>query len=43
MSENEAKKIFQQIIFGVEYLHTHQVCHRDLKPENILLDEENNV
>ena len=43
MNENDARKIFQQIIFGVEYLHTHQVCHRDLKPENILLDEENNV
>jgi 5'-AMP-activated protein kinase, catalytic alpha subunit len=43
LSENEARKIFQQIIFGIEYLHTHQVAHRDLKPENILLDEENNV
>lgn len=43
MSENEGRKIFQQIIFGLEYLHTHQVAHRDLKPENILLDEENNV
>ena len=43
ISENEARRIFQQIIFGVEYLHTHQVSHRDLKPENILLDEDNNV
>ena len=43
ISENEARRIFQQIIFGLEYLHAHQVCHRDLKPENILLDEENNV
>ena len=43
MNENEARRIFQQIIFGVEYLHTHQVSHRDLKPENILLDEDNNV
>lgn len=41
--ENEGRRIFQQIIFGVEYLHTHQVSHRDLKPENILLDEEGNV
>ena len=43
MHEVEARRIFQQIIFGVEYLHTHQVSHRDLKPENILLDEDNNV
>lgn len=41
--ENEGRRIFQQIIFGLEYLHVHQVAHRDLKPENILLDEENNV
>lgn len=41
--ENEGRRIFQQIIFGLEYLHTHQVAHRDLKPENILLDEEGNV
>ena len=39
LNENEARRIFQQIIFGVEYLHTHQVAHRDLKPENILLDD----
>ncbi len=43
LNENDARKIFQQIIFGLEYLHTHQVAHRDLKPENILLDEDNNV
>ena len=41
--ESDARNIFQQIIFGVEYLHTHQVSHRDLKPENILLDVDNNV
>lgn len=43
LCEDESRRIFQQIIFGLEYLHTHQVAHRDLKPENILLDEEQNV
>ena len=43
IEEIEARRIFQQIIFGVEYLHTHQVSHRDLKPENILLDGDGNV
>ena len=43
LKESDARNIFQQIIFGVEYLHTHQVSHRDLKPENILLDVDNNV
>eukprot|EP00039_Didymoeca_costata_P032933 m.39939 g.39939 ORF g.39939 m.39939 type:complete len:510 (-) comp9611_c0_seq1:1400-2929(-) len=41
--EPEARKLFQQIISGVEYCHRHMVVHRDLKPENLLLDAENNV
>ncbi|EDO19533.1 hypothetical protein Kpol_1018p65 [Vanderwaltozyma polyspora DSM 70294] len=43
MSENEARKFFQQIISAVEYCHRHKIVHRDLKPENLLLDEELNV
>jgi 5'-AMP-activated protein kinase catalytic alpha subunit len=35
--------MFQQIILGIEYLHSQQVSHRDLKLENILLDEDYNV
>ncbi|KAF5807253.1 putative protein kinase CAMK-AMPK family [Helianthus annuus] len=43
LNENEARKIFQQIISGVEYCHRNMVVHRDLKPENILLDSRGNV
>jgi serine/threonine protein kinase len=43
MSECEARRCFQQIIAGLEYIHQHAVVHRDIKPENILLDQENNV
>jgi BR serine/threonine kinase len=32
-------QFFRQIIYGLDFLHTHGICHRDLKPENILLDE----
>lgn len=39
----EAMRLFRQIIYGVDFLHSHSICHRDLKPENILLDENNNV
>ena len=42
-SEKEARRLFQQIIFGLEYLHINGVSHRDLKPENILLDQDKNV
>ncbi|CCK68764.1 AMP-activated serine/threonine-protein kinase catalytic subunit SNF1 KNAG_0B03230 [Huiozyma naganishii CBS 8797] len=43
MSEQEARRFFQQIISAVEYCHRHKIVHRDLKPENLLLDEDLNV
>ena len=36
--EEEAAKMYQQIISGIEYIHKLGVVHRDLKPENLLLD-----
>lgn len=43
MSEDVARRFFQQIISAVEYCHRHKIVHRDLKPENLLLDENLNV
>ncbi|CAN6810439.1 unnamed protein product [Brassica oleracea] len=37
-SEAEARYFFQQLICGVDYCHSLQICHRDLKLENTLLD-----
>ncbi|XP_019225404.1 PREDICTED: serine/threonine-protein kinase SAPK2-like [Nicotiana attenuata] len=37
-SEDEARFFFQQLISGVSYCHSMQICHRDLKLENALLD-----
>ncbi|KAF1861666.1 hypothetical protein Lal_00026074 [Lupinus albus] len=34
----KARFFFQQLISGVGYCHSMQICHRDLKMENILLD-----
>lgn len=43
MTEQEARRRFQQIISAVEYCHMHNIVHRDLKPENLLLDSHGNV
>ena len=37
------KKIFKQILLGLEFCHNKKIIHRDLKPENILISEELNV
>ncbi|KAH0887955.1 hypothetical protein HID58_050384 [Brassica napus] len=34
----KARYFFQQLICGVDYCHSLQICHRDLKLENTLLD-----
>ena len=43
MSEDKARRFFQQIVCSVEYCHRHKIVHRDLKPENLLLDNDLNV
>merc|ERR1719433_709421 len=41
LAESDARRFFQQIVSGIEYLHACRVVHRDLKPENLLLDDQN--
>jgi len=42
LSEDQAKKIFLQVLEAVDYCHSKQIIHRDIKLENILVgsDEE---
>ena len=43
LPEEEAVRLFRQIIGGLSYCHRFNICHRDLKPENILLDKHRNI
>jgi 5'-AMP-activated protein kinase catalytic alpha subunit len=43
LREEEACRLFQQLISGIEYLSELGIAHRDIKPENLLLDEQKNL
>jgi calcium-dependent protein kinase len=36
-SESNCARVMQQLLYGLNYLHTLHIAHRDLKPENLLL------
>ena len=36
----EVSIIFQQVLKGLQFIHSKRIMHRDLKPENILIDPE---
>jgi 5'-AMP-activated protein kinase, catalytic alpha subunit len=43
MEEEEACKVFEQIISGIEYTHKLRIVHRDLKLENCLIDYDKTI
>ena len=43
LNEDQCKCIMQQVLKGIEYIHSMDIIHRDLKPRNILLGSFNNL
>ncbi|KAL5176590.1 CBL-interacting serine/threonine-protein kinase 5 [Glycine soja] len=43
LTEDLARKYFQQLISAVDFCHSRGVTHRDLKPENLLLDQNEDL
>jgi len=42
-TEDKARKIFAQLVDGVDYCHRNGVCHRDLKLENLLVASDGSI
>eukprot|EP01006_Ploeotia_vitrea_P031080 TRINITY_DN63394_c0_g1_i2.p1 TRINITY_DN63394_c0_g1~~TRINITY_DN63394_c0_g1_i2.p1 ORF type:complete len:504 (+),score=62.84 TRINITY_DN63394_c0_g1_i2:40-1551(+) len=43
LENEELFQFFFQLVMGVEYMHSRNICHRDLKLENLLLDGDGHV
>ena len=43
LPEEDAVRLFRQLISALAYCHQFEICHRDVKPENCLVDSNGNL
>jgi len=43
LTEDVIKNLMQQLLHGIDYLHTNRMIHRDIKPQNILITKNKQV
>jgi fused-like protein len=43
LEEPEIRKVAQQLVRALHYIHSNRITHRDLKPQNILMTSEGNI
>ena len=42
-SEEQTRFFIANMVYALQYIHSHNVIHRDIKPENLVLDEKGYV
>ncbi|XP_015182043.1 PREDICTED: cyclin-dependent kinase 4-like isoform X2 [Polistes dominula] len=40
---NVVKRMFKDILLGIDFLHGHRIIHRDLKPQNLLVTSDRRI